>query len=86
MTARALKASQARAATRSTLPAGQVRVCKSPIWGVWGRAREVRGRGLGSLFQGCLEERKRKHILRPPTGCQALAHEALEKQSKALEP
>lgn len=46
----------------------------------------MRGRGLGSLFQGCLEERKRKHILRPPTGCQALAHEALEKQSKALEP
>lgn len=85
MTARALKASQAPAATRSTLPAGQVRVCKSPE-PYWGGAREVRGRGLGSLFQGCLEERKRKHILGPPTGCQALAHEALEKQSKALEP
>lgn len=45
----------------------------------------MRGRGLGFLRQGCLEEGNRRHILGAPTECQALAHGALEKQSKALE-
>lgn len=46
---------------------------------------ECRGRWLGFLCPGCLEGRKRKHILGSRTECQNLAHRARRKHLKALE-